>query len=251
MQQSIFNEHVPYCVFPQGHILLYVIHDKNHQQTGNTLLNWVLYDNLQEDLSGDLLPNNLKTQPIYSLAPNSITTSHRDHLHALAQIALPANIADLVCKTQSISMQAVVDFELPEYQDNQCIFVGDAAATLRPHTASGVFKALINGIELATIFKAGYDSIHKITDQWKKKQQLVITEEVQKVKSMGNALVMHPPNWIDMDQTSTDAWWACFMQGKTWYATKSVGTPMSKYSVFKSADQSLNDDKTYPFYPKL
>ena len=253
MQQSIFNEHVPYCVFPQGHILLYAIPDKNNQQTGDTLLNWVLYENLQENLSGDLLPDNLKTQPIYSLAPNSITTSHRDHLRALAQIALPDNIAALVCETQSISMQAVVDFKLPEYPDNQCIFVGDAAATLRPHTASGVFKALTNGIELATIFKAGYDRIHEITDQWKKKQQLAITEEVQKAKAMGDALVMHPPNWIDMDHASADAWWACVMQGKTWYATKLAAVPihLNKYSIFKPANQPLNDNKTYPFYPKL
>ena len=54
-QQTIFDAHIPYYVFPNGHLLLYRIPALDFQRTGQTLLNWVMYENRHELPLNDFL----------------------------------------------------------------------------------------------------------------------------------------------------------------------------------------------------
>ena len=47
VEQSIFNEHTPYYVFPNGHLLLYRVPGPNYRRTGQIILSWTLYENRQ------------------------------------------------------------------------------------------------------------------------------------------------------------------------------------------------------------
>ena len=216
---NLFHEHVPYSVYPHGHILLYRIPGADYQKTGKTLLNWVMYEDRRGLSLNNLLIDNEGRQRTRSLPAGTLTVEHMQYLHNFAQV-LPSAIKQIIMETPRPFIQAIFDFHLSAYASNRVIFVGDAAATLRPHTASGVFKALANGFELVHLFDS--NSNLKLTDWvslWKKNQQLQLIEETQKAKAMGEALVSHTPDWHSMDQESTDAWWARVMQGKVWYAT--------------------------------
>jgi 2-polyprenyl-6-methoxyphenol hydroxylase-like FAD-dependent oxidoreductase len=228
------NEHVSYYVFPKGHILLYRIPSTNYQHTGHTLLNWVMYENRPGLSLSNLLIDRNGIQHTRSLPSGSLTNSHINYLHELSQYFLPTNIADLIIQTQKPFIQAVFDFQLPSYSNNHIIFVGDSAATLRPHTSSGVLKALKDGIELKNLFeKKPTVNLNEIILTWKEIQQTLVSEENQKAKTIGNALVTNPPNWKLMDQQSADEWWAGVIRGNTWYATsKTDRSALINNSIF-------------------
>jgi 2-polyprenyl-6-methoxyphenol hydroxylase-like FAD-dependent oxidoreductase len=219
-QQAIFDEHVPYYVFPNGHLLLYRIPARDFQQTGHTLLNWVMYENRHELPLNDFLIDNQGKQHTRSLPAGSLTERHIQYLRELSEHVLATDIGNIIVQTQQPFIQAVFDFQLPSYLSKHIIFVGDAAATLRPHTASGVFKALTNGLELSKLIESNPDkNLIEHVAMWKEAQQALLSADVQKAKNMGDALVTRPPNWGAMNQQLTEQWWAEVMQGKSWYAT--------------------------------
>ena len=238
VSQTVFNEHAPYYVFPNGHLLLYRIPSADYKKTEKTVLNWVMYENRQEHSLDQFLIDKNGIQHTRSLPAGSLTDTHIHYLHELSKSCLPLSISDLIIQTPKPFIQAVFDFQLPPYSSNQVIFVGDAAATLRPHTASGVFKALKDGIELDQLIRSNDEmKISDLVSAWKRIQQLSLLEEVQKAKVMGDALVTNPPDWTSMNQELTDEWWARVMHKKTWYATSRInGSPLSNNSIFSPAD---------------
>ena len=214
------DKHVPYYVFPNGHLLMYRIPALDFEKTGRTLLNWVMYENRQDLPLKELLIDSQGKQHSRSLPAGSLTELHKRDLHTLAERVLPSDIRKIVELTPQPFIQAVYDFQLPAYSSNQIIFMGDSASTLRPHTASGVFKALNNGIDLFNlIIDNPNKSLTELIEIWKDAQQKILAADVQKAKNMGEALVTNPPKWESMNQQSTDQWWAEVMQGKSWYAT--------------------------------
>lgn len=216
---NVFHEHIPYSVYPHGHILLYRIPGADYQRTGKTLLNWVMYEDRRGLSLNNLLIDNEGKQRTRSLPVGTLTVEHMQYLHNFAQV-LPSTIKQIIMETPRPFIQAIFDFHLPSYASNRVIFVGDAAATLRPHTASGVFKALANGFELVNLIDANPElELLDCVSLWKQNQQQQLIEETQKAKAMGEALVSYTPDWNLMDQESTDAWWTKVMQGKVWYAT--------------------------------
>lgn len=220
IERKIFKENVPYYVFSNGHILLYKIPSRNYQSTGETLLNWVMYEKMSPLRLKELMIDNQGKSHTRSLPVGFLTKQHIKHLHELARQVLPNDINEIVIATQQPFLQAVFDFQIPSYLSNKIIFVGDAASTLRPHTASGVYKALKNGLDLANLMELNSNKVSSdIVSLWKEQQQFFLSEEVQKAKQMGNALVTNPPVWESMDQALMDKWWSDIMQNKSWYAT--------------------------------
>lgn len=253
-QQTIFDEHVPYYVFPNGHLLLYRIPALDFQRTGRTLLNWVMYEHRHELPLNNFLIDNHGKQHTRSLPAGSLTERHIQYLRELSERVLGTEIRNLIVQTPQPFIQAVFDFQLPVYPSDHIIFVGDAASTLRPHTASGVFKALTNGIELSKLIESNPDkNLSEHVAMWKEAQQALLSADVQKAKSMGDALVTRPPNWIAMNQQSTDQWWAEVMQGKSWYVTSIQNTvalehvtdqPSPKESSLETTDKPTIQTET-------
>lgn len=248
VEQAIFNKHVPYYVFPKGHILLYRIPAPDFQYTGKTLLNWVMYEECNDVPLSKLLIDNRGKKHHRSLPAGTLTATHLEHLQKLAKW-LPTPIEQIITKTAQPFIQAVFDFQIPTYASERIIFVGDAAATLRPHSASGVFKALANGLELARLVESNpMIGLTEFVSLWKEKQQALLTEESHKAKCMGEALVTHTPDWQLMGQESMEQWWLTVMQGKNWYATS---TPANSPLVDNTIFLQERDKKNTPVVPNL
>ena len=231
----LFNEHAPYFFSPNGHILFYRIPSVDYQSTGRTMLNWVMYENRKGLPLGNLLIDKNGVQHSRSLPAGSLTEEHINYLNDLSRSILPRNIANLVIQTPMPFIQAVFDFQIPDYPSNNIIFIGDAAATLRPHSASGVLKALQDGIELKNLFENSPKMIFTdIISAWKNLQKEMISTESRKSKIMGHALVTGQPNWHVMDQQLTSEWWSELMRGESWYATcRTSKSSLIETSIFK------------------
>lgn len=217
-----FKQHIPYYVFPNGHLLLYLIpSEKNEYQ--QSMLNWVLYESVTADKLSDLLVDKVGAKQTYAMRAGSLSQRHITHLHQFANQVLPTAIANLICQTELPFFQVVFDFHLDNFIKNKTIFIGDAAAVLRPHSASGALKAISDSINLYNAL----DNINATNDinllaaltTWNEKQKILIQEQTALSTSLGNALVNDTPQWHTMNAKTMENWWQTVMNGKKWYAT--------------------------------
>lgn len=215
------SDRIECYTFPEGHILLYCIPAVDYERTGKRLINWLIYERTSSDKLPLRLTDSQDVLHSRSVPANLLHETQRQYLDTLAKTHFPKAIADIVLGTAHPFIQVIQDFQIDPYPDDRLLFVGDAAATLRPHSASGVTKALSNAIELYQLLSSNPNTDFPVLfKQWKVSQQKTNAEEVAKAKKMGEALIMNPPDWQTMNQSSMDAWWAKVMLGHTWFATQ-------------------------------
>ncbi|KTD48948.1 6-hydroxynicotinate 3-monooxygenase precursor [Legionella rubrilucens] len=204
-----------------GHILVYRIPAADYEKTGKAMINWLIYERTSPDQLQLRLTDCQNKVHTRSVPPKGLHETQCDYLHALAKAHFPSVIAEIVHQTTHPFIQVIFDSQITAYPDNDLLFVGDAAATARPHSASGVTKALGNAIDLHQLLLSNPDKdLFPLFSQWKDKQQKTNAEEVDKAKKMGDALISNPPDWSGMDQKSMDVWWTQIMLGHTWLLHK-------------------------------
>ena len=220
VNHAIFEDHTPYYVFPNGHLLLYRVPGPDYQRTGQIILSWTFYENRQGLPLNELLIDNEGKQHTRSLPAGSLSAQHIQYLHDVAKQVLPPSVLQYIIQTPQPFINAIFDCYTPSYDHTHLIFVGDAATTLRPHSGSGVFRALANGLELAKLIENHpKKELSDYVSMWKHKQSLLLSDEIPKATRMGEALVTHSPDWKTMNPQTMDGWWDEVMQGRKWHAT--------------------------------
>lgn len=84
-----------------------------------------------------------------SIHPGELSASSVSTLRQLASERLPAVLSQLVLATRAPFVQAIFDALSPDFVHGRVALIGDAACTLRPHTASGTSKAAHDAVSLA------------------------------------------------------------------------------------------------------
>lgn len=196
-----------YC-YDQGHLICFPIQDGDKR-----LLNWVFYEVCDSDTFETRFAREAH-DGIYNL-----DSRQKAGLHELAKRVLPANMAAAVCKTEKPFVQPVMEVSVPNpLVGNRCVLIGDAAALLRPHTASGATKALQDALALRDALSSAADVTVALT-AWGEQTQQKAVQLTALATIMGEALVFRPPAWGEMNPEKMDHWWSDLMQGKQWYAT--------------------------------
>ncbi|MCS5710775.1 FAD binding domain-containing protein [Candidatus Berkiella aquae] len=227
---ELFSEHIPYFVYPNGHLLLYIIPG---QQTDAPLLNWVMYEICsQADLENKLIDTDGNKHEV-SIPPGGLNKETQKHLHLFATTHLPSDIAQIICHTEKPFLQAVYDLKAPKVLQDQTCLIGDAALILRPHSASGVVKALMDSLSLVKAFETND------FEAWQQQQQLKAEQLFFISQNMGQGLVAQTPPWSEMTPTLMEEWWNNIMAGKTWHYTPS--TLNQKLTV--QYDQTIEEQK--------
>lgn len=84
-----------------------------------------------------------------SIHPGELSDSSVSKLRQLAGERLPSVFSQLVMATRAPFIQAIFDALSPDFVHGRVALVGDAACTVRPHTASGTSKAAHDAVSLA------------------------------------------------------------------------------------------------------
>jgi 2-polyprenyl-6-methoxyphenol hydroxylase-like FAD-dependent oxidoreductase len=233
LAQTLFNQHMPYYVFPNGYLFLYLIPAADYKTTSRTLLNWTLYETSPATSLTHLLVDKNGTSHTRALPRGGLTEKHLERLYHLAKNVLPSAIAELVCQTPKPFLQVVWDYAFPLETTHGISYIGDAAATLRPHTGLGVAKALTEGIALLRLIQHNpTKDLFILIARWEKIKQLIASKEISKAISLGNAMVTCPPEWLHMDQITTTLWWKTLMEDKNWYAIAQPVSFVRNHSIF-------------------
>lgn len=226
VDNDFFNLHCPFYMFSNGHLVIYKIPAADYEKTGRMLLNWVLYEYNNDKVSlVDKNGSNRRT----SIPPGMLENTHINHLHSLAYKVLPSSIAKIVCQTKEPFIQAIFDYQAPNYMVDKICLLGDAGHTKRPHTASGLVSALEEAITLAEAMDPSIPDIEDSLKQWNDRQLIEAEKQNFLAKTLGRAMVTDPPNWLTMDKESTLIWWNNLMLGKNWYAIDKTSTETATF----------------------
>ncbi|WP_338768635.1 FAD-dependent monooxygenase [Massilia sp. METH4] len=91
-----------------------------------------------------------------SLPPGAMAPATTQGLLVQAGDILAPSLRALIEATSRPFVQAIVDFQAPAMRDGRVLLLGDAAAVIRPHTASGTGKAAADAMALAHALRDGY-----------------------------------------------------------------------------------------------
>jgi 2,6-dihydroxypyridine 3-monooxygenase len=181
-------------------------------RAGRRTLNWGIYDKMPLDDLATLVPEFAESNP----AAYRIGEAGQSRLERLATSALPGAIRDVVLATEMPFIQPIVDILPERLARGRTVLVGDAAAVLRPHSASGISKAVQNVLSLAD-FLSQTDDLDLAIKKWEASQRKSLEQLSQLTQSLGAGMVTNPPDWNLMRAQDMPGWWEAMAAGRKWF----------------------------------
>jgi 2-polyprenyl-6-methoxyphenol hydroxylase-like FAD-dependent oxidoreductase len=130
-------------------MLCYLVPGANGElEEGSRRVNWVWYINVGESDLPHLLTGRYGKRFTHFLPPGELPPDTADQVIAEADSLLPRQFAELVRQSE-VFMQPVLDLPPRRMVADHAVLIGDAAGTVRPHTASGTSKAFGDAAALA------------------------------------------------------------------------------------------------------
>jgi 2-polyprenyl-6-methoxyphenol hydroxylase-like FAD-dependent oxidoreductase len=117
-------------------------------EPGMRRVNWVWYVNTAEANLPSLLAGSSGRRYDHFVPPGELTPETISGITALAENRLPPQFAELVAHSK-VFLQPVLDMPPARMVGDHAALIGDAAGTVRPHTASGTSKACGDAADLA------------------------------------------------------------------------------------------------------
>ena len=149
---ELLAERFTFFGVPGMQMLCYLVPGPNgEREPGARRVNWVWYVNLDESAVPALMTGRSGRSYENFLPPGELTAVNATAVTTLAGDSLPAQFARLV-EHSEVFVQPV--FDLPPSRmvadrSERIVLIGDAAGTVRPHTASGTSKAFGDAALLA------------------------------------------------------------------------------------------------------
>ncbi|RKE39941.1 2-polyprenyl-6-methoxyphenol hydroxylase-like FAD-dependent oxidoreductase [Paraburkholderia sp. BL23I1N1] len=119
-------------------------------EPGGRRFNWLWYRNETDEAAMHRhLTDKHGHRHHASISPGHLSTESFAELCELATRYLPVTFQQLVRETQAPFFQSIFDALSPGFSVGRVALIGDAACTVRPHTASGTSKAADDAVALA------------------------------------------------------------------------------------------------------
>lgn len=146
---ELLSERFTMFAVPGLQMLCYLVPGPDGQrEPGSRRINWVLYVNTrQEDLADPLTGRSGRRYDQF-VPPGELTVDSETTLRNLGDRELPEPMVELLALSK-VFLQPVFDLPPSTMSVGRVALIGDAAGTVRPHTASGTSKAMGDAAVLA------------------------------------------------------------------------------------------------------
>jgi 2-polyprenyl-6-methoxyphenol hydroxylase-like FAD-dependent oxidoreductase len=146
---ELVSQRFTYFGAPGMQMLCYLVPGPGgERERGSRRVNWVWYVNTHKRNLRRLLTGNSGRRFDYFLPPGELTPETTTEITTLANETLPPQFTALV-RLSNVFLQPVFDLAPTRMVADHIVLLGDAAGTVRPHTASGTSKALGDAAGLA------------------------------------------------------------------------------------------------------
>lgn len=156
---------------PGLQLLCYLVPGADGDTTpGNRRVNWVWYVNVEEPALAGLLTGRTGRRYDYFVPAGELTEETTAWLGALAGTVLPPQFTELVGHS-TVFMQPVYDMPGGPMLGDRAVLIGDAAGTVRPHTASGTSKAFGDAAALADALGSARGGRADALERWESQRR--------------------------------------------------------------------------------
>lgn len=186
------EEAVTYHLRSDSHLLSYPIPFFETNDEGEsvraTYINWLWYKNLPS--TKEL--NNLLVDRSGHRKPKSVPKGkvRPELIEALKEQAneVPGHFRDLIKCTSAPFIQAIFDHGIEKMVYGRVCLLGDAAFSVRPHTAVGTTKAFDDAMQLYWALKENGNDIDTALRLWEQKQLKLGLQVLERSKEVGESL---------------------------------------------------------------
>jgi 2-polyprenyl-6-methoxyphenol hydroxylase-like FAD-dependent oxidoreductase len=148
---------------------------------GSRRFNWLWYQNVSNlEEFRQRMTDSSGQQHHASIHPGGLSDASLSTLRRNAADHLPQVLSQLVMATRDPFIQAIFDALSPGFVDQRVALIGDAACTLRPHTASGTSKAAADAVTLAQSLSGNAHNVVEQLAQWSAQRRLVVQSLLEK-----------------------------------------------------------------------
>jgi 2,6-dihydroxypyridine 3-monooxygenase len=178
---------ITYVLLAGSHILVYPIPAPDGAvDVGRRLQNFVWYRNVDAGVLQALLTDTHGARRALSMPPGTIAEGFIDELRAAAERHLPAPVAEVVVRSPQPFVQVVVDAAVPRMVHGRACLIGDAAFTVRPHTAAATAKAAADAWTLASCLAASGGDVDAALAAWEPGQRELGGRLLARARDMGD-----------------------------------------------------------------
>jgi 2-polyprenyl-6-methoxyphenol hydroxylase-like FAD-dependent oxidoreductase len=187
--------------FEGGHGIFYAIPTADTTRENHSyLLNWGTYTHTPSGLS---FP---EPGVIRNIADDAY-----DFFDKVAVANLPPLYQEIIQKTKNmnrVSIHPIFDESPDRYVDQtgRLILLGDAGAILRPHTASGTTKAIQDVLYLRDLCSQEGADWKDVAQKYQEQRREDGDKLVALGQRLGEAQVLHTPDWGNMSPDEYQAW---------------------------------------------
>lgn len=190
-----------------GHAVFYFVPGADGSiERGRRWVNWACYLPVSaEELPGFLVDRH-GNQHENSLPPGAIREAEEARLKALMAEHLPSCFAGIVADSDDTFVQPIFSGSVPAYAVGRAALLGDAGTVAPPFTASGVFRAMMNAVELAEAVDQ-VPSADEALSRWSAEQ----TGRGHRLHALGEqmerAWIWEAPDMSTLAEADARAWW--------------------------------------------
>jgi len=205
LETSLYRLH--YKGLPGNAVFYFVPGADGSVRQGERWVNWACYVPVSpDDLPGFLMDREGRSHE-HSLPPGLMRESEQARLKGLMGEHLPSFFSDIISDSDDTFAQPIFAVSVPAYARGRIGLLGDAGSIAPPFTGSGVFKAVMNAVELVGALDTDGDVVQAL-EVWSAEQ----TRRGRRLAVLGNqmedAFVWSAPDFSSMSEAEARTWWS-------------------------------------------
>jgi 2-polyprenyl-6-methoxyphenol hydroxylase-like FAD-dependent oxidoreductase len=204
LETALYRLH--YKGLPGNAVFYFVPGEGGSTDVGHRLVNWACYLPVAPDELPEFLVDRNGHRQEHSLPPGSMRIAEEERLKGVMADHLPSYFAEIIAASGDSFVQPIYSGTVPAYARGRMALLGDAGAVAPPFTGSGVFKAMMNAVDLATTLGESR-SAEGALEQWSAEQ----TKRGRRLAALGDqmevAFVWEAPDLSSMTEAAAKAWW--------------------------------------------
>jgi len=209
---------MPFFMYENGYLMFYAIPKMDTLNPRKEyIINWLLFEDTTKDHT--LFKNN-KEDPKRNFAEGHLPEHYKTYFRTeLANIYFPELETDILLATENPYIQAICDSVIPHYAINNACLIGDASVLVRPQTAAGATKAILDALAL-------YDNLQEESDltaalqKWDDSQVVKGEKLYGLSEALGNLWIMKQPDFLSMSKEQLDQMVKAIATKFDWYYIK-------------------------------
>ena len=204
LEAALYRLH--YKGLPGNAVFYFVPGRDGSTSPGNRRVNWACYIPVQAEALPGFLVDRHGRRHDHSLPPGSLRPGEEARLQDLMADHLPSYFAEIVSDSADTFAQPIYSVTVPANAVGRMALLGDAGTVVPPFTGSGVFKAMMNAVELVTALERPASLVEAL-EWWSTEQAQRGCRLAALGEQMECAFVWEAPDFSTMAESDARAWW--------------------------------------------